>query len=112
MAKYEIEPFDWQYKLDQLSIELENKVANVEVTGVNFGDELENCEMQLMKVSYDNYNDIIEVIFDQVNHLIEAPLMICFQQHQDTLVAIEIFDDDDNKNIIIFNDRYSLTNLD
>jgi hypothetical protein len=106
MAKYEIEPFDWQYKFNQLSIELEKKVANVEVTGANFEDGLENCEMQLIKLSYDNHYDIIEVKFDQANHLIESPLSICFHQHQDILESIEIFDDDDNKNIILFIDPF------
>lgn len=110
MAKYEIEPFDWEYKLNQLSIELKNKVANVEVTGENFGDELENCEMQLIKVSYDNQNDIIEIMFDQLNHLMESPLMICFQQHQDILESIAIYDNNDNKNVILFNDPFSLVN--
>ena len=106
MAKYEIEPFDWQYKLNQLSTDLERKVANVEVTGVNFECELENCEMQLTKLFYDNQNDIVEITFDQLKHLIESPLSICFHQHQDILESIEIFDDDDNKNIIFFIDPF------
>jgi hypothetical protein len=110
MEKYEIEPFDWHYKLNQLSIELKNKVANVEVTGENFGDELENCEMHLMKVSYDNQNDILEVMFDELNHLIESPLMICFQQHQDIIEAIVIYDNNDNKNVIFFNGPSPLMN--
>ena len=109
MAKHEIEPFDWQYKLNQLSIELEKKVANVEVTGANFEDGLENCELQLIKLSYDNHNDILEIMFDQFNHLIESPLSICFQQHQDILESIEIFDDDDNKNVIVFIDPFLVT---
>jgi hypothetical protein len=106
MAKYEIEPFDWQYKLNQLSANLEKKVANVEVTGANFEGELENYEMQLIKLSYDNHYDIIEVMFDQANHLIESPLSICFHQHQDILESIDIFDDNDNKNIIVFIDPF------
>lgn len=110
MAKYEIEPFDWQYKLKKLSIELENKMTHVEVTGVNFGDLLENREMQLIKLAYDNHNDIVVIIFDQLNHLIESPLMICFQQHQNILESIEIFDEYDNKNIIIFTDPFLVTN--
>ena len=104
MAKYEIEPFDWQYKLNQLSTDLEKKVANVEVTGANFDGELENCEMQLIKLFYDNHNDIVEITFDQLRHLIASPLSICFHQHQNILESIEIFDDDDNKNIILFID--------
>jgi c-di-AMP phosphodiesterase-like protein len=110
MAKYEIEPFDWQYKLNQLSIELKKKVAYVEVTGENFDDELENCEMLLMKISYDNYSDIMENMFDQLNHLIASPLSICFHQYQDTLESIEIFDNNDNKNTIVFIEPFLVTN--
>jgi hypothetical protein len=106
MAKYEIEPFDWQYKLNQLSTDLEKKVANVKVTGAKFDGELESCEMQLTKLFYDNHNDNVEITFDQLKHLIEAPLSICFHQHQDILESIEIFDDDDNKNIILFIDPF------
>jgi hypothetical protein len=110
MAKYEIEPFDWQYKLNKLSTELEKELISVEVTGNNFGNELENCEMQLMKVSYDNDNDIIEIIFDQLNHIIKSPLSICFHQHQDILESIEIFDDNDNKNTLVFINPLLMTN--
>lgn len=110
MTKYEIEPFDWQYKLNKLSLELKNKVANVEITGVNFGNEYEGCEMQLLKLSYDKHNDTIEIIFDQFNHLIASPLSICFQQQQDILEAIEIFDDNDNKNIIAFIEPFLVIN--
>lgn len=110
MIIYEIKPFDWQYKLEQLSIGLENTMINVEVTGVNFGEQLENREMQLIKLSYDNDKDIIEIIFDQLNHVIESPLSICFQQHQNILETIDIFDDNDNKNIIEFIDPFLVSN--
>jgi hypothetical protein len=110
MAKYEIEPFDWQYKLNQLSTDLGKKVANVEVTGANFEGELENYEMQLTKLFYDTHNDIVEITFDQIKHLVESPLSICFHQHQNILESIEIFDDDDNKNIILFIDPFLVSN--
>jgi hypothetical protein len=110
MAKHEIEPFVWQHNLNQLSVELEEKIAYVEVNGAHFGDELENFEMQLMKISYDDNNDILEIMFDQLNHLIESPLMICFELHQNILEKVEILDDNDNKNTIIFSDTFSLTN--
>lgn len=110
MTTYEIQPFDWQYKLEQLSIALENTMINVEVTGVSFGVQLENREMQLIKLSYDNNKDIIEIIFDQLNHVIESPLSICFQQHQNILETIEIFDDNNNKNIIVFIDPFLVSN--
>jgi hypothetical protein len=97
MSKIAIEPFDWQYKLNQLSTALEKKVTNVEVTGLSFGDELANREMRLMTLAYDNDNDILEILFDRSNHLIES---------------IEIYDDNDNKNIILFNDPFSLYNHD
>ena len=109
MAKYEIEPFDWQYKLNQLSIDLEKKVATVEVTGAKFDRELDNCEMQLTKLLYDNHSDIVEITLDQLKHLIESPLSICFHQHQDILESIEIFDDDDNKNTILFIDPFLMS---
>jgi len=108
MSKLEIEPFDWQYKLNQLSTALAKKVTNVEVTGLSFGDELENREMQLMTLAYDNDNDILEILFDRSNNLIESPLMICFQQHQSKIESIEIYDDNDNKNVILFNDPFLL----
>ena len=110
MAIYEIVPFDWQYKLDQLSMDLEKKEVNVEVSGANFNNRLENCEMQLVKLSYDNHNDIVEIVFDQSNHLIVSPLTICFHQHQDILESIEIFDDNDNKNTIVFIEPFLVTN--
>jgi hypothetical protein len=109
MIKYEIEPFDWQYKLDQLSIALENKVAHVKVTGLNLENQIGKSEMKLTKLSYDNHNDILELMFEQLNHLIEAPLTICFQQQQNILEAIEIFDDNANKTIIVFSDPFLVT---
>ncbi len=112
MAKYEIEPFDWQYKLNQISLGLKRKeVVNVEVTGVSFGNENESSEMQLFKLSYDKSKDTIEIIFDQFNHLIESPLSVCFQHHQDILEAIEIVDDDNNNNIIAFTEPFLVINV-
>ncbi len=106
MKIYEVEPFDWQYKLEQLSIVLENTMINVEVTGGNFAGTLEKREMQLIKLSYDSNKDIIELTFDQLNHSIESPLSICFYQHRNILETIEIFDDNNNKNLIFFTDPF------
>jgi hypothetical protein len=110
MAKYEIEPFDWQYKLNQLSLELKSKKANVEVIGETFGNEYEGREMQLLKLYYDKQNDTIEIKFDQCNHLIESPLSVSFQQHQDILEEIEIVDDNNENNIIEFIEPFLVIN--
>jgi hypothetical protein len=106
MTKYEIEPFNWQYSLNQLSIELENKTIHVEVIGDSIGDLIKDRDMTLIQLTYDNHKDTVKIVCDQLVHLIKSPLTISFQQHQGIINAIEILDDNVKKNIVKFKDPF------
>lgn len=102
MTSYELEPFDWQYRLGQLSVVLRENRTYVEIAGESFADHLENSAIVLKKLSYDYDSDCVEIMLGQSNHMIESPLTISFQQHNDILEAIEILDDNVKKHIIVF----------
>jgi hypothetical protein len=104
MTKYEIEPFNWQYFLNQLSKELENKTVHVEITGENIGDLFKARDITLIELIYDNKKDTLKIVCDQLVHLIKSPLTISFQQDQGVMNAIEILDDNVKKNVVKFKD--------
>ena len=106
MTKYEIEPFNWQYRLSQLSIELENKTIHVEVTGESIGDLFKARDMILIELTYDNRKDTVKIVCNQLVHLIKSPLTISFQQHQGIINAIEILDSNVKKHIVKFSDPF------
>jgi hypothetical protein len=102
MTNYEIEPFNWQYFLNRLSIDLENKTIHVEITGESIGNLFKSRDMTLIELIYDNQKDTVKIVCDQLVHLIKSPLTISFQHHQGIINAIEILDDNVKKNVVKF----------
>lgn len=109
MTIYEIEPFNWQYRLSQLSKELENGTTHVEVTGESIGDQFKARDVTLIEMTYDNQKDTVKIVCDQLVHLIKSPLTITFHQHQGALKAIEILDENIKKHIVKFTDPFLVT---
>ncbi|MEW6981220.1 DUF5335 family protein [Colwelliaceae bacterium 6471] len=102
MAIHKIEPDNWQQKLNQMSAVLENKITNIEVAGLDIGDQTEAESITLRGFAYDPKSDIVEIIFDELDHNISSPTAIYYSEERGLIDAIEIVDVDKKVQIISF----------
>ena len=101
MATTKLDKAAWRKTFDQLSkSSLVGKEVEIEVTGLNIGDQIEQEWIQLLGMSYDPKNDVIEILVEGLDHLIHKPREVWVDLGPIGLVSMEVIDDDDVRQII------------
>jgi hypothetical protein len=73
MPLMKLEKSRWQTYFDTLSRVLVGQSVELEVAALDLGDQVEAKWLLLLGVDYDPRNDLIEIAFDGVDHLIRRP---------------------------------------
>jgi hypothetical protein len=102
MASKKLEKTAWRTYLDHVSKQLVagSKRAQIEVASLRIGDQIEAEWLPLLGISYDPKNDLVEVLVEGLDHLIHHPVEIFVDSGPIGLVAMEVIDKDDVRNII------------
>ena len=101
MATVKLDKAEWQKTFDQMSKSLlVGKQVEIEVIGLNIGAQLEQRWIQLMGISYDPKDDLIEILVEGLDHLIPKPREVWADQGAIGLASIEVIDADDVRQII------------
>ena len=101
MATAKLVKAKWQTTFDQMSkSELVGKQVEIEVTGLRIGDQIEQEWIQLLGISYDPKNDLIEVLVEGLDHLIHKPREVWVDHGASGLTSMEVIQDDDVRQII------------
>jgi len=109
MATVKLDKATWQTTLDQLSKSaLVGKQVEIEVTGLNIGDQIEQEWIQLLGMSYHPKNDRIEVLVEGLDHLIPNPREVWVDHGAIGLSSMEVVDADDVRQIIRFREPLML----
>ena len=96
MATTKLDKAAWQKTLDQLSkSQLVGKEVEIEVTGLSIGDQIEQEWIQLLGISYDPKNDLIEILVEGLDHLIRKPREVWIDHGPTGLASMEVIDADD-----------------
>jgi hypothetical protein len=98
----------WQPYFDRVSKVLGATQAQIEVTGLGLGDQVEADWIPLFGLSYDPKSDVLAVIAEGVDHLIRHPKQIHIDHEMDWLHSVEAVDADDNRHIILLNNPLAL----
>jgi Family of unknown function (DUF5335) len=99
---------EWRPFLDFVSKLLEAKEAEIEVSSLDLGDQLQAEWLPLIGITYDPKDDIVEVALEGLDHMIHRPREIYLEDGGATLGSIEIVDADGVKQIIKLKDRLLL----
>jgi hypothetical protein len=98
----------WRPFLDALSKLLEAKVAEIEVASLHLGDQVQAEWVQLIGITYDPNDDIVEVALDGLDHMIPRPREIYVDDNVGGMTSLEIVDADGVRQIVKLKDELLL----
>ncbi len=100
-----LEKADWQAYLDKLSVSLGANVTEVEVAGLDIGDQIEAEWATLKGVSYDPKDDVVAIDLlteddKNVEHMVSKPVEVVVDAAVDGLSSLVVTDADGHKTIV------------
>src|SRR5580700_9196810 len=104
MTVQKLEKAQWRSFFDRMASALEGKQAEIEVASLNLGDQIEAEWQELIGISYDPKDDVIEVALEGIDHLIHKPRDIYIDDGAQTLTSLEIIDAEGTEQIIKLRD--------
>jgi len=108
MTTRKLDKKQWRTFFDRVSTTLEGKEAEIEIASLRLGDQVEAEWLPLLGIAYDPNDDIVEVALEGLDHLIPKPRDIYVEDGPDGLVALEIVDADDVRQIVKLRDPLML----
>jgi hypothetical protein len=109
MATSKLEKANWQAYFDHISKTLAGKRAEIEVASLKLGNQIEAEWLPLLGIVYDPKNDLIEILMEDLDHLIRKPVEIYIDVGPSGLSSLEVIGADDVKEIIRLRDPLMLT---
>lgn len=101
MSATEIDRSIWAPFLDSITKGLTGMQAEIEVLSLDLGGQIDASGAQLIGITYDRKNDLIEVALVDFDHMIRSPRQVFVDYAVGgILAAIEIVDADDNRQIV------------
>jgi hypothetical protein len=98
----------WQSWFDHLSRALPGQRVEIEVTGLDLGDQIEAEWIPLIGISYDARNNVLSVAAEGVEHLIRRPTQVHVDRDGDWLHSMEVVDADGHHHIMMLKDPVAL----
>ena len=108
MTTRKLDKKQWRTFFDAVSTTLEGKEAEIEIASLRLGDQVEAEWLPLLGIAYDPNDDIVEVALEGLDHLIPKPREIYVEDASGELVALEIIDADDVRQIVKLRDPLML----
>jgi hypothetical protein len=108
MTTRKLDKKQWRTFFDRVSTTLEGKEAEIEIASLRLGDQVEAEWLPLLGIAYDPNDDLVEVALEGLDHLILKPRDIYVEDAPGGLVALEIVDADDVKQIVKLRDPLML----
>ena len=108
MTTRKLDKKQWRTFFDGVSTMLEGKEAEIEVASLRLGDQVEAEWLPLIGIAYDPNDDVVEVALEGLDHLIPKPREIYVEDGAQGMVALEIVDADDERQIIKLRDPLAL----
>ena len=103
MAATQIDRDRWAAFLETITDSLTGKQAEIEVVSLRLGDQIQAEWAPLMGIAYDHEDDLIEIAFDKLDHLVQSPRELFVDYGVGEMIAaIEIIDADDTRQIVKF----------
>lgn len=96
---------EWQGYLDRISKELGASLVEVEVAGLDIGDQMATDWITFAGISYDPKDDVVAVDMvskdgENVEHLIHEPVEFTVDETAEGIASIAFMDADNHRQII------------
>ena len=91
---------EWREFFDRLSTALSGKPAEVEVASLDLGDQIVAEWIPLQGITYDTADDLLDVSFDRLTHLIRHPRDIIVEEVPEGISSVAIALRDGSRQVI------------
>jgi hypothetical protein len=108
MAIQNLDRTKWRSYFDQVSQSLRGKPVEIQIVGTHLGDQIQGEKLPLTGLTYDEKDDIFEVVTESIDHMVKKPKAVYIDIDGNQLRSIEVIDAEDNKQIVVFNEWISL----
>jgi hypothetical protein len=108
MATSKLEKRAWHPYFDNMSKILEGKRAEVEVASLKLGSQIEAEWLPLFGIVYDPKDDLIEIVLEDLDHMIRKPREVFVDQEATLLKSMEVIDQEGTRQIIKLRDPLML----
>lgn len=92
----------WQDYFQRISKQLAGRRAEVEVVGLDIGDQIQAEWLPVIGVVYERKRDTLEVALEGLDHLINSPQAISIEEGPQGLASMEIVGSDGSRQILKF----------
>lgn len=108
MATIKLEKEVWHSYFDRMTKSVTGKQTEIEAASLKFGVQPEAKWVQLLGITYDHKNDLMEVLLEGLDHLIVHPREIYVAQDAAGLTSMEVIDAEEVRQIIRLRDPLML----
>lgn len=85
---------------DSMAPVLEGTQAELEIVGLDIGDQIAHGWAGLEAVTYDRNDDVLSIAIDGIEHLIQHPEFVLLQWRGDSIVSLTVVDPEEHKHIL------------
>jgi hypothetical protein len=108
MTVRKLDKKEWRPFFDFVSKMMLGKEAEIEVTSLKLGDQIEAEWLPVHGLTYDPRDDVFEVALEGMDHLIPSPREIYVDDGGEVLSSVEIVDATGAKQIVKLKDELLL----
>ncbi len=113
MISRRLEKSEWKSFFDFLSKYIvQGKSAEIEIAGLDLGDQVQAEWLPLSGIVYDHQDDIVEVVLgdgdDHVDHIVRGPREIYFVEDAGRFISLDILDANGRHQIVKVKDPIML----
>ena len=98
----------WKFWTEWVSKALAGKRAEIEVSALGIGSQVQAEWLPLLGLVYDAKTDVFEVVLEGLDHLIRAPQELYVLEGSFGLESIEIVDAEGRRHTVTFKDPLAL----
>ena len=95
-----LEKPEWSSFLDRFDKGLADTQAEIEVTSLNLGDQIQAEWVPLIGIVYDPKNDIVEVAVENLDHIIQRPRELYVEDDDGELSSFAVVDEEGIRHVV------------
>lgn len=100
MATVQLDKSEWQPYFDRVSKALAGEQAEIEVSSLALGNQVEADWLPLYGITYDPKSDLVEVLVEGLDHLIHHPQSVFVDHNGGGLRSMEVIEEDETRQIV------------
>ena len=100
MSTKMIDSADWRRYLDEISETITERRADVRITSLKLGSQIQAEGIRLLGIAYDPKDRVLEIALEGLDHLIREPVELHVQEGRTGIESLSVMDGEGNRHIV------------